>query len=100
MPWGDKGGWQSDNQGPWGRPSGGGSGGGGKPGGDTPPPQGPDIDELLRRSAETIKRYMSGGSNKESGKGALLFVVIALLLWMSSGIYFVKADEQGVVKRF
>lgn len=97
MAWGDKGGWQGE-QGPWGRPSGGGSGGG-PPGGGDMPPGGPDIDEMLRRSSEALKRYMPGGDG-DSNRGALLVVAIVLLLWMSSGIYFVKADEQGVVKRF
>jgi modulator of FtsH protease HflK len=103
MAWGDKGGWQGD-QGPWGRPSGNQNNGGNNQsggGGNEPPPSGPDIDEVLRKLSEALKNYMPGGGNdKDGNKGALLFVVIALLLWMSSGIYFVKADEQGVVKRF
>ena len=103
MAWGYKGGWQGD-QGPWGRPSGGSNGGGnggGSGGGGNEPPGPPDIDEMLRRGAETIKKYMpGGGKDRDGNKSALLFIVIGVLLWMSSGIYFVKADEQGVVKRF
>lgn len=101
MPKGDKGPWGGggDNHGPWGRPSG--SGGGGNQGGGDMPPTGPDIDEVLRKSAETFRRYMSGNNNKgDGGKGLLLVSVIVFLLWLSSGVYFVKADEQGVVLRF
>ncbi len=106
MAWGDKGGWQGDNQGPWGRPSGGnnqggGQGGGPGGGGQEPPPGGNfDLDEMLRRAALMMRKYTPSGGDNESGKGLLLFGVIALLLWLSSGVYFVKADEQGVVQRF
>jgi membrane protease subunit HflK len=97
MAWGDKG----DNQGPWGRPSSGGNNQQGGSGDNNPPPSGPDLDEVLRKSAEALKKYMPGGGNDRDGnKGVLLFAVIGLLLWLSSGIYFVKADEQGVVRRF
>lgn len=91
---GDKGGWQGGDHGPWGRPPGNTGGGGGPTGGD----QGPDLEDLLRRSQERFRDLFSGGG--ESGKGMVMLVMIAILLWLSSGIYFVKADEQGVVKRF
>jgi membrane protease subunit HflK len=104
MAWGDKGGWQGDNPGPWGKPSGGNGGGGnqqGGGGGGNEPPQGPDFDEMLRRGAQALKRYFPSGDNDNDGsKGFMLLAAIGLLLWMSSGIYFVKADEQGVVRRF
>ncbi len=94
MAWGDK----DNNQGPWGRPpaSGGGRNTGG-PGGGQPPK--PDIDEMLRRGQEKLKEIFpnDGGS---SGKAISLIAIIIGLLWLSSGIYFVKADEQGVVLRF
>lgn len=95
MAWGDK----DNNQGPWGRPqSGGSSGGGGKNTGGVPP-QKSDIEELLRRTQEKLREIFpnDGSSN---GKTISLIAVIIALLWLSSGIYFVKADEQGVVLRF
>lgn len=58
------------------------------------------MDEILRRATENLRKYMPGGKGGDNSKGVLLFIVVALLLWMSSGIYFVRADEQGVVKRF
>jgi membrane protease subunit HflK len=94
MAWGDKGGWQG-NEGPWGRPQ--------RPPGEPQssgptPPQGPDLEDLLKKGQEKFKQFFPEG--KEGGRGFLLLGIIALLLWLSSGIYFVGADEQGVVMRF
>ncbi len=95
MAWGDKGGWQGgDNQGPWGKPSGGGNSGGGNNA-----PQPPDLDEWVKRGQDTLNRMFKGGDN-DGKKGILLVVAVGVVLWLSSGIYFVKADEQGVVLRF
>lgn len=101
MAWGDK----DNNQGPWGvRPpmgsgSGGGnnSGGGNKGGGGKPPE--PDIEEALRKLQEKMQNLFPKDGNS-GGKGIALIGVILGLLWLSSGVYFVKADEQGVVLRF
>jgi modulator of FtsH protease HflK len=97
MPWSNQGG------GPWG--SGGGSGGGGgrgpwgqgpqqSGGGSTPP----DLEELLRRSQDKLKRVLPGGGF--GGTGVILAAVIAFLAWIASGIFFVQPDELGVVLRF
>lgn len=99
MPWGDK-----DQQGPWGRPSSGGTGGGNsggqRPGGNTPPPsQGPDFSELLRKSQQQFQKWFPGDGD-EGKKGLVLMAVVGALLWLASGVYLVKADEQGVVLRF
>lgn len=96
MAWGDN---NSNNQGPWGRPpSGGGNNSGGGRGSGSGP-QKPDMDEIIRKSQEKFKQMLpNDGSN--NGKGFVLLLVIITLLWLSSGIYFVKADEQGVVLRF
>ncbi|MCE2927293.1 MAG: FtsH protease activity modulator HflK [Rickettsiales bacterium] len=91
-----------DNQGPWGKPSGGGMGGGPRRptgGGGGGKPQGPDLDELLRKSREQWKTMFPQDGNG-GAKGLVLLLIIVVLLWLSSGVYFVKADEQGVVLRF
>lgn len=95
MAWGDK-----DNQGPWGRPSGN-QGNSSRPsGGDKPPSsKGPDFDEFFRRGQEKLRKF-SQGNGDDGSKGILLIVAVVAVLWLSSGIYFVKADEQGVVTRF
>lgn len=89
MAWGDKGG----DQGPWGRATGGGSSG------HTPPPQGPDLDDFLRKSQDKFRKWFPDDGDQGT-KGLILILIIVTLLWLSSGIYFVKADEQGVVLRF
>ncbi|MGQ0665311.1 MAG: FtsH protease activity modulator HflK [Pseudomonadota bacterium] len=84
MPWIPGGGGPS----PWGRPPGGGGLG----------PQPPNLEELLRRSQETIRRLLPGGLG--SAKGFVLIAPVVLLLWLASGIYQVQPSEQGVVLRF
>jgi len=91
MPWTNQpGGNGSGSRGPWGRGSGGGGSGGG--------PQPPDLEELLRRSQERLRRLMPSGGLPAGG-----FAVVALgvvVVWLLSGFYFVNTDEQGVVLRF
>lgn len=94
MPWGDKQG--GNDNGPWGKPPVTGGGGGNK-GGNTP--QGPDFDEWFKRGQDSLKQLFPGHDG-DGAKGILLLCIIVLLLWLSSGIYFVRADEQGVVLRF
>jgi len=94
MAWGDKGGGWQGSEGPWGRPTRPPS----EPSGGPTPPQGPDFDEWLKKSQDAFKKLFPEGS--EGGRGFALVFIIGLLLWLSSGIYFVGADEQGVVLRF
>jgi modulator of FtsH protease HflK len=92
MPWSNQGG------GPWG------SGGGGKgPWGSGQQPSGggstpPDLEELLRRSQDKLRTVLPGGSL--GGKGVLLLILAALLVWGLSGFYRVDTNEYGVVLRF
>lgn len=87
-----KGDWQN----PWGSPPPGGSGPGNTGRGNPPPP--PDWEDLLRKSQDRFNRmFPGGGDNKRS---LMLVGAAALLLWIGSGIYLVKADELGVVTRF
>ena len=94
MPWSNQGG---GGGGPWG---GGGRGGGPNPWGRPPSggPQPPNIEELLKRGQERMRRAMPGGIG--SGKGLILIGAVILALWGLSGFYRVQPDEQGVVLRF
>lgn len=101
MPWKNQnsgGGWQGGGggRGPWGQgPSGGGPGGGGGGGG----PQGPDLEELLRRSQDKFKRVLPGGSSL--GPAGLFFLlIVAAAVWLVTGFYRVQTGELGVVTRF
>ena len=77
---------------PWGSPPGGGNGSGRRP---TPP----DIDEIINKIQETIKKFLPGGS-ASGGKPIILGLIILAFIWIASGLYRVLPDEQGVVLRF
>ena len=89
--------WKQQGSGPWGGNGGGRDGGGGNPwggrsgGGGQPPP---DLEELLRRSQDSVKRFMPGGMG--TGRGVSLIIAIILFFWGVSGFYRVQPDEQGV----
>ncbi|MBW2651277.1 MAG: FtsH protease activity modulator HflK [Deltaproteobacteria bacterium] len=72
-------GWQDNDGNPW---------GGQKP---------PDFKEAVERIKKAIPFKIPFG-----GKYGLVpvIVVVLLILWLASGIYFVAPDEVGVVKRF
>src|SRR3954454_8982533 len=91
MPWSNQGG------GPWG------SGGGGSKGpwGSGPQssgPTAPDLEELLRRGQDRLKTVLPGGNL--GGRGILLIVLAAVVVWGFSGFFRVEPDELGVVLRF
>lgn len=93
MAWGDQ------NQGPWGNNPWGPSSGGGKPGGNAPQGGGnKDFDEAMRKAQEQL-RAMFGGEG-DGKRGFVLIVLAVVVLWLASGVYLVKSDEQGVVLRF
>jgi membrane protease subunit HflK len=96
MPWSNQGG------GPWG--SGGGGGGSRGPWGQGPQQPGggstpPDLEELLRRSQDRLRKVLPGGSFG-GGRGVLAAAVIGFLAWVATGIFFVQPDELGLVLRF
>lgn len=84
-PWGGGGG-----QGPWGGNKGGGGGGGS----GSPPP---DIEEMLRRSQDKVKRFLPSGG---SGKGIALIALVVVVGWLLTGFYRVDAGQQGVALIF
>jgi len=92
MPWSNQGGgsggpWGSGGKGPWGS-------GPQPPGGSTPP----DLEEILRRGQDRLRRVLPGGSL--GGKGFALLGLAAVALWGFSGFFRVEPDELGVVLRF
>ncbi|WP_207456181.1 FtsH protease activity modulator HflK [Azospirillum sp. SYSU D00513] len=102
MPWSNQGGggggpWGSPpgggGQNPWGRPPGGGGNGGGGGG-----PQPPDLEDILRRGQDSLRRVMPGGMG--TGRGIGIVAAVIAVIWLASGIHRVEADEQGVVLRF
>jgi len=88
MPW--------NNQTGGGRPGGGGRGpwGSGPSGGG---PNTPDLEALLKRSQEKLRQLLPKGFGNG---GALIVGLIAVVVWLASGVYVVDPDEVGVVTRF
>jgi membrane protease subunit HflK len=89
MPWNNQSG-NNNGGGPWGRGPTGGSGG-------NPPP---DLEELLRRSQDRLKRFIPRGGPGFTGAGLIIIVLGIVAVWLLSGIYVVNPSEQGVVLRF
>lgn len=92
MPWTNQGG---GSGGPWG------SGGGRGPWGSGPQSSGPtppDLEEMLRRGQDRLRRVLPGGNL--GGKGFALVALAAVALWGFSGFFRVEPDELGVVLRF
>jgi membrane protease subunit HflK len=90
MPWSNQGG---GGGGPW--------GGGKGPWGSGPQSSGPtppDLEEILRRGQDKLRRVLPGGSL--GGRGFALLAVAAIALWGFSGFFRVEPDELGVVLRF
>lgn len=111
MPWSNQSGGGGKSGGPWGGgggPWGGGGGGnsngpwggGQKPGGGGG--QTPDLEELLRRSQDRIKKVFPGGGSGGGGgrsvgiKGAIVAVVAVGAIWLATGFYRVNPGEVGV----
>ena len=91
MPWSNQnggGGWKGGG-GPWGqRP-----GQGGGPSGPSP-----DLEEILKKGQDQLKRAMPGGG---SSKLVWLIAILGLFgLWLMQSFYTVEPDQEGVVLRF
>ena len=73
---------------PWGRrPSGQGNG--------------PDLDERVKSWQRRVEALFRPGGRGGEGRSLLILVaVVALALWLASGIFQIKAAEQGVILRF
>ncbi len=88
MPWSNQGGgpWGSGPKGPWGS--------GTPPSGSSPP----DLEDLLRRGQDKLRNVLPGGGL--GGTGAVILGLIAIALWLASGVFQVAPDELGLVMRF
>jgi modulator of FtsH protease HflK len=93
MPWTNQGGggggggpWGSGGKGPWSS--------GPQSSGPTPP----DLEEILRRSQDKLRRFLPGSNL--GGKGFAILALAAVALWGLSGFFRVEPDELGVVLRF
>jgi membrane protease subunit HflK len=94
MPWSNQsggGGWKGGNGGPWGQ--------GPRSGGPTPP----DLEELLRRSQDRLKRVLPGGGGTGGLSPFWLIVILVVgvaFLGYNFFTFRVQPDELGIVLRF
>jgi modulator of FtsH protease HflK len=89
MPWSNQGGggpWGSGNKGPWGS------------GPQQSGPPSPDLEEFLRRSQDRLRTVLPGGNF--GGRGIVLAVAVAAIVWSFTGVFTVNPDELGIVLRF
>ncbi len=103
MPWSNQNG-GGGGGGPWGRPNGNGGGpwGGGGGGGNTPP----NLEDLLRRGQDRLRRIIPGGggpggpsgsgSGFGGGRGALVIGALAVAVWLATGFYKVEPYQVGI----
>ena len=88
------GGWKGGNGGPWGQ-------GPRKTGGSGSNP--PDLEELLRRSQDRLRRVLPGGGGVRNVNPVVLIAILALILVFGAYFFFtfrVQPNEVGVVLRF
>jgi membrane protease subunit HflK len=102
MPWSN----QTGGGGPWGGGGNGNNGGGGsggpwgqRPGGPRPQGTPPDLEEIIRRGQDRLRRALPGGGGVSPAMIVLVVLVLAAL-WLFKAIYTVQPDELAVELRF
>lgn len=100
--------WQPKGQGPrnpnpWGGGPAGPAGGGGGPGGGGREP--PDLEEILRRGQDRLRRVMPGGGgdgglSKLGAVGVAFLGLLAVAGWLLTGFYTVRPNEVGLERVF
>ncbi len=85
--------WNND-EGPWGQ------GGGEDPWKKKKNRADPDIDSLLKKSQENIKKIFASGGNANNNKLLIGAAGALFALWALTGIYTVQQDEEAAVLRF
>ena len=62
---------------------------------------GPDLDERVKNWQRRLESLFRPGGRGGEGRSLLILVgVVALALWLASGIFQIKSAEQGVILRF
>ncbi len=93
--------WKNQSGGPWGGGPKGPWGSGQQPGPGRGGNQPPDLEDLIRRGQDKLKSVLPGGGGAGFGpRGWIIVILIAIVVWLFSGVYRVNTDEQGVVLRF
>lgn len=96
MPWKNQSG---GGGGPWGGGNGNGPWGQGPKGPTGPQNSPPDLEEIIRRGQDRLKRALPGGGGSSSTILAVLGVVL-VAFWVFQAVYTVQPDELAVELRF
>ena len=94
MPWNNQSG-----GGPWGGGNGGGPWGQGPRGTGGPQGSPPDLEDIIRRGQDRLKRALPGGAGANPAFFGLIALAI-LVLWIFQCVYTVQPDERAVELRF
>src|SRR5262245_89878 len=95
MPWNN----QSGSDGPWGGGNGGGPWGQGPRGSGGPQGSPPDLEDIIRRGQDRLKRALPGGAGANPAFLGLIALAV-LVLWVFQAVYTVQPDERAVELRF
>lgn len=93
MPWNNQGG------GPWGGGNSGGPWDQGPRGPGGPQSSPPDLEEIIRRGQDRLRRVLPGGGGTNPAMIGLIFLAL-VGLWLFKSIYTVQPDEVAVELRF
>ncbi|MFZ2587617.1 MAG: FtsH protease activity modulator HflK, partial [Alphaproteobacteria bacterium] len=76
-------------------------GGGSNGGGNTPRGPQPDLEDVVNKLTENLRGMWRNDGNGEGGDVQRLWFGLAVfLIWLASGLYIVKPEQEGVVLRF
>ena len=97
MPWSNQsgGGGNNGGGGPWGHrgPGGGGPWGSGPGGGGNRPP---DLEDIIRKGQDRLRGILPGSGGSIGGAGLALIALVAVVIWLATGIYTVRPNEIGL----
>jgi len=88
--------WNNNNGGPWGNPGGnrGGPWGSGPQQPQGGGPQQPDLEDLIRRGQDRLKRMFPSGGRGNQAIAALVAIVL-VAVWLTNAVYQVQPDQLG-----
>jgi modulator of FtsH protease HflK len=97
MPWNNQSG---GGGGPWGGGGGGGPWGQGPRGPGGPQGSPPDLEDIIRRGQDRLKKALPGGAGAASPTVLGLIAAAIFVLWVFQAVYTVQPDELAVELRF
>jgi membrane protease subunit HflK len=88
---------------PWGKPTGNQGGNADKPNRPSSPDNGDiDLDAMMRKARANFEQFMPRGGNGGQNHGRFIAIgfVVAIIIWLISGLYFVQPNQNGVILTF